>query len=347
PKADQAFILLAEKKKTQGPLAYWGRIEVPVPDYKLENNKPFLLPRLPAIYDSENIEATAYALMVYVQRQELQTDAIVKWLNTQRLHDGGWASTQDTVVAMRALIEYTIKSRIRDVTNLTISIEAVALPGKITPFHVNTRNLATQQKVKIPNAYGTVKVEAKGAGYAILQLKVQYGVDINEFVTQPPVKAFDLKAQAFFGGRNASIITYESCQSWTYLDESEQSGMAVLEVKLPTGYFVHQPRLDKYVLSGQVPNLKRARYLPDKVVLYFDYLDQYPTCVNFTVERFFPVANMTRYLPVKVYDYYAPERFNETILDAFTLYRLDICQVCGSYQCPYCPIFAGSRVSST
>ncbi len=68
---------------------------MPVPDFKLENNKPFLLPRLPHKYDSENIEATAYALLVYVARQELvHIEPIVKWLNTQRLYDGGWASTQ-------------------------------------------------------------------------------------------------------------------------------------------------------------------------------------------------------------------------------------------------------------
>ena len=133
------------------------------------------------MYDSENIEATAYALMVYTNRQEFQTDAIVKWLNTQRLHEGGWASTQvtnlsqvsnegswiafedseksavnkqtfgfqDTVVAMRALIEYTIKSRIRDVTNLTVNIEAVALADKITPIHVHTDNLARPQRVHV------------------------------------------------------------------------------------------------------------------------------------------------------------------------------------------------------
>jgi hypothetical protein len=76
---------------------------------------------------------------------------------------------------------------------------------------------------------------------------------------------------------------------------------------------------------------------------------------------------MSRYLPIRVYDYYAPgllfifiiinyfeskhvlymyllfiyfsERFNETIFDALPTYLLNICEVCGSSQCPYCPIF--------
>lgn len=33
------------------------------------------------------------------------------------------------------------------------------------------------------------------------------------------------------------------------------------------------------------------------------------------------------------------ERFNETIFDSLTTYVLNICEVCGSSQCPYCPIY--------
>lgn len=48
-------------------------------------------------------------------------------------------------------------------------------------------------------------------------------------------------------------------------------------------------------------------------VISFEYndfilfqLDYHETCVNFTVERWYPVANMSRFLPIRVYDYYAP-----------------------------------------
>lgn len=85
---------------------------------------------------------------------------------------------------------------------------------------------------------------------------------------------------------------------------------------------------------------------------------------------------MTRFMPVRIYEYYAPgeqitvtfqrtcrnnfghitnkirpstksnheiERFNETMLNAYNLYALSICHVCGSYQCPYCPIFSNAH----
>jgi hypothetical protein len=66
--------------------------------------------------------------------------------------------------------------------------------------------------VQIPEAWGTVKVQAKGAGYAILQMSVQYNVDISQFQTQPPVRAFSLHTRANFHGRNQSHITYHCCQ---------------------------------------------------------------------------------------------------------------------------------------
>ncbi|CAG9136452.1 unnamed protein product [Plutella xylostella] len=338
PSSEHAYVLLKKRQRSEGGLVYWGKERVPQPPYKMENQKPFLLPRLPYKYDSSNIATTAYALLACMEHQD-DNEPIVMWLNSQRLTDEGWASTQDTYIALRALIEYTNRARLRDVSALTVSVDAVALRGPAAALTVRNEQLATEHTVHIPEAWGTVKVTAKGAGYAILQMSVTYNVDIAKFQTQPPQRAFSLLTHAHFHGRNQSHIEYQTCASWTYLDESPRSGMAVLDVGIPTGYMVQQQRLDAYVLSRAVPTLQRAKYLPTKVLFYLDYLDPEPTCVNFTVERWFPVANMSRYLAVRVYDYYSPERFNETIFDALPTYLLNICEVCGSSQCPYCAIY--------
>ncbi|XP_026743707.1 CD109 antigen [Trichoplusia ni] len=338
PSSEHAYRLLKRRQRYEGGLSYWGREPVPQPPYKMENQKPFLLPRLPYRYDSNNIAATAYALLACMDHQD-NNEAIVMWLNAQRLKDGGWASTQDTYIALRALIEYTNRKRLRDVSSLTVSVDAVALSGETRTLYVKNDNLAVMQYIDIPEAWGTVKVTARGAGYALLQMSVQYNVDIARFQTPPPLRCFQLRAAHHFHGRNQSHIEYQGCASWTLLEESPRSGMAVMEVGIPTGYMIQQQRLDAYVLSRRVPTLQRAKYLPTKILFYFDYLSEEQTCVNFTVERWFPVANMSRYLPIRVYDYYAPERFNESIFDALPTYLLNICEVCGSSQCPYCAIY--------
>jgi len=113
---------------------------------------------------------------------------------------------------MRALIEYTNRNRLRDVSSLQVTVEATALPGRAKILYINDKNRGKLQTLDIPHAWGTVKVQAKGAGYALLQMTVQYNVDVAKFQTQPPVRAFSLRTRAHFFGRNQSHIAYHCCQ---------------------------------------------------------------------------------------------------------------------------------------
>nr|BAR45622.1 macroglobulin complement-related 1 [Ammothea sp. RS-2014] len=339
-KGEKAFNLLDWKMKKSAGLYYWGKDEVQPPRVTIQNGRPYLMPRLPSKYYVTNIETTAYGLLTHVSRQAVIQKEIVFWLNSQRLHNGGWASTQDTVVAMQALMAYSVKSRLRQVTDISVTVELPAVKDYVRHFQIREDNLLELQVLEIPNAWGVLSVKAEGSGMGILQLSMQYNVDWKRHQIAPPVPAFNLDVSALYWGKNNSHIEIKSCQRWTNLAESYRSGLAVFEATIPTGYVVAQKSLDTYVRSRVVRNLKRAHYFPKKVIFYFDFLDRYDICVNFTMQRWYPVANNSRYLPMKVYDYYAPERFNETSVDVYTLYSLNICQVCGSYQCPFCPIFS-------
>ena len=59
---------------------------------------------------------------------------------------------------------------------------------------------------------------------------------------------------------------------WTNLNESVRSGMAVLDVTIPTGYIIQQQDLDSYIRSRRVRNLQRARFQEQKVLFYFDFV---------------------------------------------------------------------------
>jgi hypothetical protein len=52
---------------------------------------------------------------------------------------------------MRALIDYTIRSNIRNVTDLTVTIEAVAFSDRVTTFRVNEHELATPKRLHVRN----------------------------------------------------------------------------------------------------------------------------------------------------------------------------------------------------
>lgn len=127
-------------------------------------------------------------------------------------------------------------------------------------------------KYKLPNAYGPVIVKVSGSGLALVQLDVQYNVDWKHLQLQPPISAFDLSVWMKSSGRNASHIEFESCQRWTNTKESMHSGLAVLDITMPTGYFIQQQELDYYVRSGIVRNLREAKYKERKIYFYFDYV---------------------------------------------------------------------------
>ncbi|XP_053203111.1 CD109 antigen-like isoform X2 [Panonychus citri] len=343
PEAESAFNELDNRMREVSGMRYWSKYPLPAPKTTIENNRPYLLPRLPHEYDSLNIETTAYGLLTHIIKTAVIQREIVEWLNTNRLYNGGWASTQDSIIALQALVEYSIQSRIRDITDIEVTIEAPSSPDFSERIEINSKNLARLQSFDIPRAYGPVIIRASGSGLAIIQLDVQYNVDWPQFQIPPPIRAFQLDVKLRSFGRNNSHISYRACSQWILSEESSSSGMAVLDLTIPTGYMIQQQDLDAYVKSGKVRNLKEAKYSERKALFYFDYLDSNPVCVTFTAQRWYPVANMSRFIPARVYDYYAPERYEELMVSTYDLYRLSICHVCGSYQCPYCPIFSGAE----
>lgn len=62
---------------------------------------------------------------------------------------------------------------------------------------------------------------------------------------------------------------------WTHLNESARSGLAVLDVTIPTGYIIQQQDLDAYTQSRRVKNLQRARFMERKVLFYFEYVSSF------------------------------------------------------------------------
>ena len=53
------------------------------------------------------------------------------------------------MLAMKALIEYTVRQRLRDVSALSVTVEATALGGHIRNLYVNEKNLAQLQRIEV------------------------------------------------------------------------------------------------------------------------------------------------------------------------------------------------------
>ena len=309
PAKESAFGRLHSLRRENEGMVYWSREPVASNGVVYENQRPFVQPRPPTDQDAVAVEASAYALLTYLARDgigDLQ-ERTVAWLNTMRMNDAGFVSIYDTIVAMEALTEYAYRARLREITDMTVLIEASASPQASQQVKIQSDNLATVHTLEIPNVWGHVNVIGRGAGQAVMQLKVQYGVDWEDLRDRPKRPYFDLFIDETYSHfRNKSHIVVEACVKWLAIDESPTSGAVTLEYELPSGYGYVQS--DANEAAKGISLVSDVLVSSSRVVWLFDRLSAERFCFRFQVNRWYPVANMTMYRSALVYESNSPGR---------------------------------------
>ncbi|XP_054924567.1 complement C3-like isoform X2 [Dermacentor andersoni] len=122
------------------------------------------------------VEGTSYALLAMLAHNELETaKTIVNWLNTHRSASGSFASTQDTVVALQALTEFSLKSREPNV-DLTCNVTLSSQRNFQRSLRLKRDNAAILQQLDIRDVTGKMFVKASGTGSGLLSVKLKYNV---------------------------------------------------------------------------------------------------------------------------------------------------------------------------
>ncbi|PNF42789.1 hypothetical protein B7P43_G13621 [Cryptotermes secundus] len=338
-----AFSLLHSKRlEVADGLQYWSRVPVPGNTIRYENQRPFICPRDYQTDDSVAVEATSYALMVNLMRDGVTvlSEKIVQWLTSVRMGSSAFISTVDTVIALQALTEYAFRARLKDITDLAITLELPSTAGFRETVHIDNETFSDLQMFEVPNVWGHLNVISKGSGQAVVQMDINFGVDYEGFRELAIIETFNLEVKEFYSSfRNKSFITIQSCFRWL-LEDPPMSGLSVLELELPTGYNLLESEAERLVRSGVHPTLRDARIIEGKTFWFFEHIMQNWTCFNHTVRRWYPVANISLVRQVQLYETHAKENFIMILVNSTPLYTLNICEVCGSYQCPYCPYYS-------
>ena len=119
---------------------------------------------------SEAVEMTAYNIMSYVLRDELPLALdSVKWLAKQRNSQGGFVSTQDTVVALQALSMYSQK-----VTKITLdmSIDITDRENsdkRLDSVQLNDDTALLLRSQKLSALPASLDISSNGGGCALVQ----------------------------------------------------------------------------------------------------------------------------------------------------------------------------------
>jgi CD109 antigen len=209
---------LDTKSKNENGMKYWEK-QIAETD---EKNPYNLHP------NSVNVEMSAYALQSFVAAG-LETDGvpIMKWLVTQRNENGGFQSTQDTVVGLQALSK--LATRIY-VPNSAVDISLKYSDAAAANLNVNEGNALILQKYELPATVKDIEVSAKGRGFSILQLSYKYNMNVTgawpRFVLDPQVNRLSTK----------DFLHLTVCTSFVADNLTEKSNMAVMEVSFPSGF---------------------------------------------------------------------------------------------------------------
>jgi len=340
-KRGDAFIKLDERKRTDNQV-YWANKKIPANDVNMVDTLPYYQPRKWYDNEGEGVEATSYALMVYLrQKNHTMASPIMQWLQSMRNTYSGQASTQDTITALIALYEVAKMDTNRALYNIRFNVQATSMGNFSSERNFNSENWPHMQYVDVSPVWGSTRGTVSGTGLALMQLSTEVNVEYpDQILPAAQQHYFDVNISSSYRGANFSVMTQTACARWARSEDiSETSGLATMEVHLPSGYVITNDILRAYVQSGDVPTLRRSEFYGRKVVFYFDYLTSDWTCVNWRSDRWFPIANMTIQHSLKVYDYYEPGMHNSTMYTTYDLNGLHICQVCGSFQCPYCPFY--------
>nr|ADA77515.1 thioester-containing protein-D [Azumapecten farreri] len=260
-----------------------------------------------------DIEMTSYGLMVFAHNSQF-TEGLpfMKWITKQRNPNGGFSSTQDTVLALQSLSEF---ARIGYSEHFDMQIGIVA--GQTThTFSVTRQNALLLQSLELPSIPSHVTVTGTGSGMGLVEVSVFFNVE--QEVEQP---SFEVDVTIMEETINS--LKVRSCTKWL---KTGASGMTVQEVGVPTGF---APDVESI---GKIATLKKTETENRKVILYFDEITTTPLCVTMNAYRTDQVAK-SQPAPIRVYDYYEPSNQVTKFYQSTVLKNSGVCDLCKECGC--------------
>ncbi|XP_037391893.1 alpha-2-macroglobulin-like protein 1 [Pygocentrus nattereri] len=254
------------------------------------------------VLDSLEVEMTSYVLLALLSGPVLQTfdmsysASIARWLAQQQNAFGGFASTQDTVVALQALAKYSAATYL--LTGTVVVTVTGPSPPKIFTVSQSNRLLLQESSLQVVPGDYTVKAEGKGCVFA--QFYVRYNIP-------PPAdfSSFSISANTA-GNCSIPIPSVSLSVTVSYNGKRPQTNMVIIEVKLLLGFQLDKeslkPSSDK--INSNEGTVKRVDQNEGTVIIYLDGLQKGDSKTYTLVILRETVVQNQKPAVVKVYDYY-------------------------------------------
>lgn len=117
-----------------------------------------------------SVEMTAYAILSLVklggETHMVNALKAVRWISKQRNAEGGFTSTQDTVLGLEALTKYAAAMSLSN-TDLSVLITAAEIGHA---FRMENENRLLYKQVQLPVLPTVVEIFAEGEGCVLVQV---------------------------------------------------------------------------------------------------------------------------------------------------------------------------------
>ncbi|XP_041831691.1 CD109 antigen [Melanotaenia boesemani] len=281
---------------------------------------------------SADIEMASYVLLTLHQLNQVSRGlGLMKWLSQQRNHQGGFGSTQDTVVALQALSTFASLGGVHQ-SHVTIRVVSSNSSTSVASFFINQDNFRLHQSQQIdPDQDLNLQVTAAGEGLALLQLNVFYNVRNEALRRRQDAgedEAFHLYVELFESDMDSAHLYI--CSSLSGDLDLKATGMAIMEVGLLSGFSLqpHAIKSDQFV--------RKVETEPGKVILYLDSVTTQEVCLLVPLIIQFKVAKVQE-AAVLIYDYYEPRRRTARMYVSTWRRDVSICSFCGD-DCRQCGV---------
>ncbi|XP_069052824.1 CD109 antigen [Lepisosteus oculatus] len=281
---------------------------------------------------STDIEISAYVMLSYFKQSRVAEGVpFMKWLSQQRSHLGGYSSTQDTIIALKALSEYAVYTGSGEI-EIMVKVTAPGLPTAAT-FQIDSTNFLLLQRQEIkPQKEIKLSVSAEGRGFAIFQLNVFYNLKSESSSRRrrdtENNEAFDLEIEVNDHKDDLNHVSLHICTRLLENQNVSQTGMAIMEVGFLSGFALDESG----IATTEV--IKKVETSPGKVNLYLDSVTAQEFCVDIPAMRDSKIANAQDAV-VQIYDYYEPRRKVVRTYNSEVMRSVSTCAFCGE-DCSLC-----------
>ncbi|MCI4381315.1 hypothetical protein PGIGA_G00250170 [Pangasianodon gigas] len=253
-----------------------------------------------SVPDSLEVEMTSYVLLALMSGPELSkfglgySISIVHWLSQQQNAFGGFASTQDTVVALQALAKYSFATY-SPAGPVTVTITSPS--GLINTFTITQSNRLLYQERQLKEVPGDYNIKAEGQGCVYVQFNLRYNIP------PPPDRSSFIISASASGNCKVPNPSLEVTITVMYNGQRLETNMVVIDVKPLSGFRVDETSVQLVNSNSKLTNGEEKVY-------------------TLKIVQDLPVENLKPAV-VKVYDYYETKAADSDLLPSLNTGNLE------------------------